>query len=449
MGVARINKHSKTASRRTKKKATADGFAIAAVKAREVLDSRGNPTVATDVTLANGTTGRALVPSGASTGKYEAVELRDGGKHYLGKGVLKAVANVNVALAHKVVGMDAREQARLDQAMIALDRTPNKSRLGANAILSVSVAASRAVAKSKGLEYYEYLAQLTGQEPRLPIPFANVINGGKHAAGKLKPQEFMVVPHGARTFAEATQMVAETYAILKKIIKQRYGGGSTNVGDEGGFAPPLDNADEALDLLMEAIKKAGYVKQMAIALDPAASEFYDGKKYDIGPELLAPEKLVEYWLALAKKYPIISIEDGFDQDDYLSWNMLLAKRDKQPFQVVGDDVLVTNTARIQKAIDERLCDALLLKVNQIGTLTEAMGAAMLARSAGWNVMVSHRSGETEDTLIADLAVALGCGQIKLGAPCRSDRTAKYNRLLLIEEHLDKQARYVRFALPRT
>ncbi len=412
-----------------------------------MLDSRGNPTVEADVILANGARGRATVPSGASTGKYEAIELRDEGKPYFGKGVQKAVANVNVAIARKVQGMDARQQEALDQAMIVLDGTKNKSRLGANAILSVSVAASRAVAEAQGLEYYEYLATLTGQEPRLPIPFANVINGGKHADGKLKPQEFMVVPHGARSFAEAVQMVSEIYHTLKGLLKQQYGSAATHVGDEGGFAPPLDSAEQALDLLMVAIRKAGYATQAAIAIDPAASEFYDGKRYDLGAESLSPEKLVEYWLGLVRKYPILSVEDAFDQDDFLSWNMLLAKMGKKQFQVVGDDLLVTNTVRIQKAIDERLCNALLLKVNQVGTLTEALGAAMLAKAAGWNVMVSHRSGETEDTLIADLAVALGCGQIKLGAPCRTDRTAKYNRLLRIEEHLGRGARYARFLLP--
>ncbi len=420
-------------------------FSIVLVHGREILDSRGNPTVEADVTLANGAVGRAAVPSGASTGKHEAVELRDKTKPYLSKGVLKAVANINVAIRRKVKGMDARDQAALDQAMITLDGTKNKSRLGANAILAVSLAAARAAAAAKGVELYEHLATLTGEQPKLPIPFANVINGGKHAGGKLKPQEFMIVPHGARTFSEAVEMVSETYHLLKGLITREYGPAAAHVGDEGGFAPPLETPEEALDLLKKAIKKAGYTKSVAIAMDPAASEFYDGKEYDLGTRKLAPEELVTYWQTLVKRYPIISLEDPFDQDDFLSWNMLSAKL--QPFQIVGDDLTVTNTARIQKAIDEQLCNALLLKVNQIGTLTEALGAAMLARAAGWNVMVSHRSGETEDPFIADLAVALGCGQLKLGAPCRGERTAKYNRLLRIEEHLGRKARFARFRVP--
>jgi len=421
-------------------------FVIARVHAREILDSRGNPTVEADVLLAGSARGRAAVPSGASTGKYEAVELRDGASAYGGQGVLKAVANVNVAIDRKVRGMDARAQAALDQAMISLDGTPDKSRLGANALLAVSLAAARAAARAKGVELYEHLAVLTGREPRLPIPFSNVINGGKHADGKLKPQEFMIVPHGATSFAEAAELVSETYHILRSLLQERFGATAIHVGDEGGFAPPLETPEQALDFLTKAIKRAGHQGRVAIALDPAASEFYDGKEYDLGFARLAPEALVEYWRGLIKKYDVISLEDPFDQEDYLSWNMLSAKL--TPFQIIGDDLTVTNTARIQRAIDERLCNTLLLKVNQIGTLTEALNAAMLARAAGWNVQVSHRSGETEDSFIADLTVALGCGQIKLGAPCRGERTAKYNRLLRIEEHLGRKARFARFSLPR-
>lgn len=424
-------------------------YAIARIKAREILDSRGNPTVEADVILGDGTIGRAAVPSGASTGKYEAVELRDETKPYQGKGVMKAVTHVNVALNRKLKGFDIREQRLIDETMRLLDGTKNKARLGANAILAVSIAASRAAAKALGKEDYEYLLSLTGEKPFLPIPFCNVINGGKHATGKLKPQEFMIVPIGARTWSEAMQMVSETYHVIKSILQGKYGAVATHVGDEGGFAPPLETPEEALDILVEAIKRAGYAKRMAIALDPAASELYSGHDYDLGFERFTPERLAAYWTALTKQYPIISLEDPFDQDDFLSWNMLLhdVKRRRLKFQVVGDDLLVTNTARIQQAIDEGLCNALLLKVNQIGTLSEALDAAMLAKAAGWNITVSHRSGETEDPFIADLAVALGCGQIKLGAPCRSDRTAKYNRLVRIEDHLGRKARYPKFSLP--
>jgi enolase len=424
---------------------------IVLVHGREILDSRGNPTVEAEVTLANGIVGRAAVPSGASTGKHEAVELRDETKAYGGLGVMKAVANINVALAKALKGMDCRDQEAIDHAMLVLDGTPDKRRLGANALLPVSIAASRAAATAAGVMPFEYLAKLTGQKPLLPVPFANVINGGRHAAGRLKIQEFMIVPTGARTFSEATQMIAETYHALAALVEERYGAAATHVGDEGGFAPPLETPEEALELVMAAIKKAGHKEQMMLALDPAASAFYADRRYDLGQETLAPEQLVQYWKGLVTKYPVISLEDPFEQDDFLSWKIFLddIKREKLRLQVVGDDLTVTNSARIQRAIDEGLCNALLLKVNQAGTLTEALQAATLAKAAGWNVMVSHRSGETEDPFIADLAVALGCGQIKLGAPCRSDRTAKYNQLLRIEERLGQGARYARFALPRT
>lgn len=424
--------------------------AITRIIAREILDSRGNPTVEADVFLADGAMGRAAVPSGASTGKHEAVELRDGTKPFGGLGVMKAITNVEVAIAHALRGMDALDQRGVDNAMLALDGTPNKARLGANAILAVSIAVSRAAAKSLGKEDYEYLARLTGERPSLPIPFCNVINGGKHAEGNLKAQEFMIVPVGARSFTEATQMVSEVYHLLKGLIKARHGARAVHVGDEGGFAPPLATAEEALELLSEAVEKAGYRKRVFFAMDPAASEFYDGKRYIVGNDVaFTPEELLRYWRRLTKRFPVISLEDPFDQDDYLSWHLLLhdVLRRKAKLQVVGDDLTVTNVERIRMASSERLCNALLLKVNQIGTLSEAIEAARLARAEGWNVMVSHRSGETEDPFIADLAVALGCGQIKLGAPCRSDRTAKYNRLLRIEEHMGRKASYARFVLP--
>ncbi len=425
-------------------------FAIALVHGREILDSRGNPTVEAEVTLKSGVTGKAAVPSGASTGKHEAVELRDGTKPYAGLGVMKAVVNVNVAIARKLRGLDCRDQEKVDEAMLVLDGTPDKRKLGANAILAVSIAASRAAALAQDIPYDEYLCTLTGEKPILPIPFCNVINGGKHAEGKLKPQEFMIVPVGARKFSEAAEMVAETYHVLKALLKERYGAAATHVGDEGGFAPPFSSPEEALDFLVAAIGKAGYEGRMAIALDPAASELFSDGTYDLGRGPEQPEQVVAYWRGLLAKYPIVSLEDPFDQDDFLSWHMLLDDLSRQgsAVQIVGDDLTVTNAARIQKAIDERLCDTLLLKANQVGTLTEALKAAMLARAAGWNVMVSHRSGETEDPFIADLAVALGCGQIKLGAPCRSDRTAKYNQLLRIEERLGRKARYARLVPPK-
>ena len=453
---ARLSKSSVSArsrpvlSRRSRSQRPESGFVITKVFAREILDSRGNPTVEAEVTLKNCAKGRAAVPSGASTGKHEAVELRDGGKEYLGQGVLKAVANVNGPIAKRLIGADAKAQRLIDDVMIGLDGTENKSTLGANAMLAVSIATSRAVANGLGKEYFEYLCTLTGREPTLPIPFCNVINGGKHAGGKLKPQEFMIVPVGARTFAEAAQMASETYHVLKGLLKEAYGVSATNVGDEGGFAPPLSTPEEALDLLRRAIAKAGYGGRIAIALDPAASELYVDGMYDLGFQTFTPEQLVAYWKGVVKKYAIVSLEDGFEQDDFLSWRMLRddVRREKIAVQLVGDDMTVTNPERIRMAIDHKLCNVLLLKVNQVGTLSEALDAAKLAFDAGWNVMVSHRSGETEDPFIADLAVALGCGQIKLGAPCRSDRVAKYNQLLRIEERLGKGARYPRLTLPK-
>ncbi len=411
---------------------------IKKVFAREVLDSRGNPTVEAVVTTKTAV-GTAIVPSGASTGTHEALELRDKGKRYGGKGVKKAVANVNDRIAKKLKGMNVKDQRGLDSRMITLDGSPNKRNLGANAMLAVSMAAARASALETGIPLYERIAKLVGtKKATLPVPFANVINGGKHAGGKLAMQEFMIAPVNARSFSDATQSVAETYHTLKAILKKKYGTSAVNVGDEGGFAPPIDTAEEALSMLQKAIKEAGYEKKMRIAMDPAASEFYKNNLYRLN-RLLSGEELTKYYLKLIKRFPIISIEDAFDQDDFDSFASLSAAT---PIQVVGDDLLVTNTSRIRMAIDKKLCRALLLKVNQIGTVTEALDAARLAMSHKWKVMVSHRSGETEDTFIADLAVGLGCGQIKLGAPARSERVAKYNRLLRIEE--ESGLKYHRF-----
>lgn len=413
------------------------------IKARQVLDSRGNPTIEVDIFTDNAI-GSAMVPSGASTGIYEAHELRDKEKAYHGKSVMKAVKNVNTPIRKKLIGQDVLSQEAIDKLLISLDGTANKEKLGANAILGVSLAVARAAAAAKELPLYAYLGELTGRKPILPIPFSNVINGGQHAEGGLEFQEFMIVPIGAKTFAEATQMVAETYHTLKDLLKKKYGPQTTRLGDEGGFAPSLKNAEEALDLLVEAIKIAGYTGKVKIAMDTAASEFYHTNGTYLKDNKTA-EKLCDYYLALIKKYPIISLEDPYDQDDKEAWKNITKKTNKMTsFQIVGDDLLVTNPARIQQALQEKWCNALLLKVNQIGTLTEALKAAQMAMDAGWHVMVSHRSGETEDPFIADLAVALGCGQIKLGAPARSDRTAKYNQLIRIEEYLEKDARYARY-----
>ncbi len=407
---------------------------IKKVEAREVLDSRGNPTIEAVVSTSN-CSGRAIVPSGASTGIYEAHELRDNAKRFHGKGVSKAVKNVNEIIAPKIRGKDVFNLTGIDQTMIELDGTLNKKKLGANAILGVSMAAARAGALEKGLPLYRYL----GKSNKLPIPFCNIINGGQHAGGKLEMQEFMIAPVKARSFKEATMIVAEVYHELKSIIANKYGKSATNVGDEGGFAPNLSNAEQALDLIMEAVKKTGYSRKVKIAMDPAASEFYADGKYL--RRKLSRSKMIEYYSRLAEKYPIVSIEDPFDQDDYDAYSEFMEKHGNKGFQIVGDDLLVTNVKRITEGIEKNLCNALLLKVNQIGTLTEAINAAELCMSNGWNVMVSHRSGESEDPFIADLSVALGTGQIKIGAPCRSDRTAKYNQLIRIEEELGGKAEY--------
>lgn len=409
------------------------------VKAREVLDSRGNPTVEVDVLTKKGLS-RAIVPSGASTGIHEALELRDSGNRYLGKGVLKAVRNVNEIISKKLKGYDVTKQKEIDNLMIELDGTANKSKLGANAILGVSMAAARAAALELGAPLYKYLNKLTKNKMRMPVPFFNVINGGKHSGNKLEFQEFMIAPIKAKNFSDGLRMGAETYHALKKIIEKSYGKDATAVGDEGGFAPPIERADDALDLIESAIDKAGYTDMIKIAMDAAASEFYRGGYY-FTPKKMSADKLIDYYAKLIESHPIISLEDPFAEDDFTPFKELT---NKVKIQIVGDDLLVTSVRRIKMALERRLCNALLLKVNQIGTLTEAIDAAQLALKNKWRVMVSHRSGETSDSFIADLVVALGCGQIKSGAPCRSERLAKYNQLLRIEEELGQKARYARW-----
>lgn len=407
---------------------------ITKIKAREILDSRGNPTIEVDV-YTDSCLAREQVPSGASTGIHEALELRDGEKRYNGMGVLKAARNVNEILAKKLKGMDVRQQKEIDEYMIELDNTKNKSRLGANAMIGVSLACASCSALVQKKPLYEVL----GGKNILPVPFMNVINGGKHADNKLSFQEFMIVPLG-KTFAESLRLGAETYHALKKVISEKYGKDSTNVGDEGGFAPNLNSVREALDLLVKTINSLGYEKDVKIAIDAASSEFYKGHKYLVDGRLVESHKMIRFYEELLYEYPIVSLEDPFEQDDFMPYSELMERMVKK-VQIVGDDLLVTNPARIKMALDRKLCNALLLKVNQIGTLTEAVTAANLAMDNGWNVMVSHRSGETESSFIADLVVGLGAGQIKSGAPCRSERLAKYNRLLRIEEELGKKAGY--------
>ena len=409
---------------------------IIKIKARQVLDSRGNPTIECEI-FTNKSKGSAIVPSGASIGKYEALELRDKEKAYHGKSVLKAINNIN-KITPKLIGKEITKQQDIDKLLDELDGTPNKSNLGANATLAVSLASAVAASNSLNKPLYKYL----GNKTNLPIPFCNIINGGKHSEGDLKIQEFMIVPIKAKSFSEATQMVAEIYYTLKEDIEDKYGKLATHVGDEGGFAPPIKNPYEALDLISKAIEENNYKENVKIAIDAAASEFYTGTQYQIEPEkVLNSNKLIEYYKDLIKKYPIISLEDPFDQDDFESYREL---KKKIKIQIVGDDLLVTNKDRIEHAIKQKLCNCLLLKVNQIGTLSEALEAFKLASKAGWKTMVSHRSGETEDTFISDLSVALGCGQIKLGAPCRGERTSKFNRLLIIEEELGKKVKYSKF-----
>ncbi|XP_039124376.1 enolase [Dioscorea cayenensis subsp. rotundata] len=430
---------------------------IELVKARQIFDSRGNPTVEADVRLTNGIVARAAVPSGASTGVYEALELRDGGSDYLGKGVLKAVENVNSIIGPALVGKDPTEQTLIDNFMVQeLDGTKNewgwcKQKLGANAILAVSLAVCKAGAMVKGIPLYQHIANLAGNKTLvLPVPAFNVINGGSHAGNKLAMQEFMILPVGASSFKEAMKIGAEVYHHLKSVIKKKYGQDATNVGDEGGFAPNILENKEGLELLKTAIAKAGYTDKVVIGMDVAASEFYNDKDktYDLnfkeenndGSQKISGDKLKDLYKSFVKEYPIASIEDPFDQDDWTHYAKLTAEIGEQ-VQIVGDDLLVTNPTRVSKAIKEKACNALLLKVNQIGSVTESIEAVKMSKHAGWGVMASHRSGETEDTFIADLSVGLATGQIKTGAPCRSERLAKYNQLLRIEEELGDAAIY--------
>jgi enolase len=414
---------------------------IKSIKAREILDSRGNPTIAAEVALADGTIGSAAVPSGASTGKYEAVELRDGDKaRYNGLGVLKAVNNVNKEIAAAINGMEAGEQEAIDNKMIKLDGTPNKSRLGANAILGVSLAVAHAAANSAKKPLYRGLKE--SETYILPVPMLNILNGGKHATNSTDLQEFMVVPAGAKTFSEGLRMGAEVYQALKKVLKDK--GLNTNVGDEGGFAPSLPANKAAVEAIISAIEKAGYKpgKDCFIALDPASSEFYDNGKYVLAREgvSFSSAEMVDFYVKWVNDYPIVSIEDGMAEDDWEGWQ-LINKKLGDKIHLIGDDLYVTNVARLSQGIQKKASNAILIKLNQIGSLTETIAAINMAQNVGWKAVVSHRSGETEDTTIADLCVALSTGMIKTGAPCRSERVAKYNRLLKIEEELGKNARY--------
>lgn len=436
-------------------KESADGVSIVRVVARQIFDSRGNPTVEVDVHTQQGLF-RAAVPSGASTGIYEALELRDGGKAYKGKGVSKAVANVNTIIGPAIIGMNPAHQKKIDELMVrVLDGTKNewgwcKKKLGANAILGVSLAVCRAGAAATGVPLYQHIANLAGNKQLvLPVPAFNIINGGSHAGNKLAMQEFMILPTGAGSFKEAMQMGSETYHTLKKIIKKKYGQDSVNVGDEGGFAPSIGSNSECLDLIREAIASAGYTGKIKIGMDVAASEFMtkDGN-YDLnfkeegndGSQVLTPKQLLDLYTKFINENPMVSIEDPFDQDDWAAWDMMTNAVGAQ-VQIVADDLTVTNPVRVQKAIDDKSANALLLKVNQIGSVTESIEAVTMSKRAGWGVMTSHRSGETADTFIADLAVGLSTGQIKTGAPCRSERLSKYNQLLRIEEELKGKCAY--------
>jgi enolase len=413
---------------------------IERVHARQILDSRGNPTIEVEIGLRSGAHGHAAVPSGASTGEFEATELRDGGEAWGGKGVTRAVANVNGEIAGAVAGLDAADQQGLDAALVALDGTPNKSRLGANAILGVSLAVAHAQAAEEGLALWRYLG---GDGARvLPVPMMNVLNGGAHADNKVDFQEFMIVPCGAPTFSQCLRMGTEVFHALKRTLHER--GLSTAVGDEGGFAPDLDSNEDALKMLVAGVEAAGYRpgEDVAIALDPAASELYEDGSYVLEHEgrSLSAAELADYWADLASRYPIVSIEDGMDEEDWDGWKAL-TERVGERVQLVGDDLFVTNTKRLARGIELGVANSILLKVNQIGTLSETLEAIAMARKAGYTAVMSHRSGETEDVTIADLAVATGCGQIKTGAPSRSDRVAKYNQLLRIEEQLGADAEF--------
>ncbi len=408
---------------------------VTSVRAREILDSRGNPTVEVDIVTEGGVVGSASIPSGASTGIYEAMELRDGGKRFGGKGVTKAIETVAKTIQPKIKGMDVRHQKDIDYTMIELDGTENKSKLGGNSMLGVSIACARAAAASNGLRLYEYIDKKANL---LPIPFFNVINGGKHAGTQLDFQEFMIAPIGARSFREAIQMGAEVYQTLKTKLQKTYGKSSINVGDEGGFAPPLKTPEEALDILYKAIQETDYLSEVKIGLDIASSTFYREGVYTVAEAKYTTGELIEYYRKLIAAYPIISIEDPLQEEDYEGFAEATRVL---PIQVVGDDLFVTNPKRLAKGIKMGACNAILWKVNQIGTLTEAREAANLAMKNKYSVMASHRSGDTEDPWVADLSVGIGCGQIKSGAPARGERTAKYNQLLRIEEWLGTSTRY--------
>ena len=417
-------------------------FAIEKVYARQIMDSRGNPTIECDITLSNGAFGRASVPSGASTGSFEALELRDGGNTYMGKGVSKAVKNVNEIIAPALKGMDAENQTIIDEKMLELDGTPNKDKLGANAILSVSLAVAHAVANAKHIPLYEHIANLFGnQNPCvLPRPMMNIINGGAHADNGLDAQEFMIIPNGAKNEVEAIRMGSEIFHNLKSILKKSKH--STNVGDEGGFAPNFNTCREALDTIVEAIRSAGYKPgdQVSIGLDVASSEFYDNGIYNFEGNQRTSDEMIEFYEKLISEYPIISIEDGIAEEDWSGWKKLTEKIGNK-CQLVGDDLFVTNPIRLKKGIDNGVANAILIKVNQIGSLTETLRAIKMAQDAKYGVVISHRSGETEDTTIADLAVATNAGQIKTGSMSRTDRMAKYNQLIRIEEELGLKAKY--------
>ena len=417
---------------------------IAAVHGRQVLDSRGNPTVEVDVTLESGATGRAIVPSGASTGVHEAVELRDGAAEWGGKGVSHAVGHVNGEIATALRGRDADDQASLDGALVDLDGTPNKGRLGANAILGASLASAKAAAADAGVSLFRFLGP---DAATLPVPMLNVINGGAHAANSIDLQEFMVVPAGAETFADGLRIGTEVYHALKKVLTER--GLATGVGDEGGFAPDLESSEAAIEAILEAAERAGHADRVAIALDPAASEVYRDGVYRFEGREKASAEMPEFWAGIVERYPIVSIEDGAAEDDWEAWEAL-TERLGSAVQLVGDDIFVTNPVRLREGVERGVGNSILVKVNQIGTLTETIEAVAIAHAAGYSAVMSHRSGETEDSTIADLAVALGTGQIKTGAPARSDRVAKYNQLLRIEEELGSKAEYPGWgAFPRT
>jgi enolase len=409
---------------------------ISHIHAREILDSRGNPTIEVEVTTDDGYFGKAAVPSGASTGIYEAVELRDKGERFYGKGVLKAVRGVKEEILPKLRGYDVSDQSKIDALMIELDGTENKARLGGNAILGVSIASAQAAATSRGVKLYEYI---NPDARLLPVPFFNVVNGGMHAGNQLDFQEFMVAPTGAANFAEALRMGSEIYQTLKGKLLEDYGKNAINVGDEGGFSPPMKSPEEAIEAIIASTEELGYSEKVTLAMDVAASSFFAGEGvYNYRGNTINTGELIEIYVELVDKYPISSIEDPLEEEDY---NGFVDMTKTVDIQVLGDDIFVTNPKRLQKGIDMGACNALLWKVNQIGSLTEALEAAKLAMDNGYNVMASHRSGETEDPFVADLSVALGCGQIKSGAPCRSERTAKYNQLLRIEEWLGERASY--------